>query len=199
MQLPTVITHYYEEEYGPFLNLCDLGREEILALTEKEKHAATAFNRFAMGEEFLEWRRAADDLLIRAYTEKFGFAPAGRPFYALLGVFDKTLTMFRDGRKITMEAADFSEHELTFMYPDHAHLVSFHEVDVPRLFYQVPEGEIREPFWGELLTWRELAGGYASLGIQPKIEAHLAADGWAGCYVEAHLWRRSLREIWASS
>lgn len=193
--LPTFITHYYEADYGPFLNICDLDDEQIEALTAVEKDANTAFNRFAMGPDFFRWRRAADDLLIRSYTEKFGFSPQGRPFYALLGSFDKTLTMFRNGRQVLLEVDDFQEHELTFMYPDHAHLTSYHGSDAPPLFYQPPPGWGQQQFWGRLFTYPELRHEYSELGIDSMMASHQARDGWAGCYVEAHLWRRDLKEL----
>jgi len=126
MGLPNYITHYFEADYGPFLNICDLSHEEAENLVRRERGAQTAFNRFAMGSEFIRWRREADDLLIRSYSEKFGHPPEGRPYFALLGSFDKTLTMFREGRKIEIDTSVLSEGELTFMYPDHAHLITFY-------------------------------------------------------------------------
>ncbi|MEK7951388.1 hypothetical protein [Luteolibacter soli] len=193
MGLPEYITHYFEADRGPFRNICDLSEEDARKLVSEEENATTAFNRFAMGPDFLAWRREADDLLIRAYSEKFGCVPEGRPYFAVLGSFDKTLTMFREGRKIEMEVSGFSEKELTFMYPDHAHLVTVYGADAPALFYQPPTDWSRESFWGRLFTLAELREEYSRLGIDRMIRAHEERDGWAGCYVEAQLWRRGLR------
>ena len=118
-------------------------------LIEREKDSDTAFNRFAMGEEFMLWRRSADDLLIRAYSEKFGFRPEHRPFFAVLGNFDKTMTMFRHGRRAKLELSEFAEEEVTFMYPDHSHLTTHYGADVPQLFYQ-PHHLPNERFWGQI-------------------------------------------------
>jgi hypothetical protein len=193
MKLPNFITHYYETDYGPFLNICDLDDEQIEVLTSIEKDANTAFNRFAIGPDFFRWRRAADDLLIRAYTEKFGFPPPARPFYALLGSFDKTLTMFRNGSPVRLETKDFEDHELTFMYPDHAHLISHYGSDAPPLFYQ-PHPDLKHlKFWGRLFTYAELLSEYSELGIDSMVELHESRNGWAGCYVEAHIWCRDHR------
>jgi hypothetical protein len=85
--LPALVTHYFERDYGPFLNICDLPREEVSTLVSSERDAPTAFNRFALGAEFLEFRRAADDLLIDCCRNKFHKAPARRPFY----VWDRSL------------------------------------------------------------------------------------------------------------
>lgn len=191
--LPNYITHYYEADYGPFLNICDLTDPEIDSLVDAEKGAQTAFNRFALGSDFLLWRREADDLLIRAYSEKFGHAPKGRPYFALLGTFDKTLTMFREGRKIEMAVSEFSERELTFMYPDHAHLITVYNSKAPALFCQPPPDWKKEPFWGQLFTLTELHDQFARLEIDKRIRCQKERDGWAGCYVEAHIWRRDIR------
>jgi hypothetical protein len=83
--LPGFLTHYFEADKGPFRNICDLPDQEI----EAEKHAGTAFNRFAIGPNFFKIRRAADDLLIEKYTEKFGVKPQIRPYFAVLGIVNR--------------------------------------------------------------------------------------------------------------
>ena len=90
MDLPNFITHYYERIRGPFLNICDLDDASVSTLIESERHLDIPFNRFAIGSQFMEWRRAADDLLVKSYTEKFGTPPVGRPFFGTLGRFDRT-------------------------------------------------------------------------------------------------------------
>jgi hypothetical protein len=84
-RIPSFLTHYYEAERGPFKNVCDLSDGDLDHLIAAEKDAGMAFNRFALGKDFFKIRRAADDLLIEKYREKFGVKPAGRPFYAVLG------------------------------------------------------------------------------------------------------------------
>ncbi|MEM7792485.1 MAG: hypothetical protein AAF546_13865 [Verrucomicrobiota bacterium] len=193
MNLPTHITHYFEREYGPFLNICDLDEESIAELFEAERKAKTAFNRFSLGSDFMKWRRNADDLLIRAYEEKFGFSPEVRPYFAVLGSFDRTLTMFREGRKTMLEVSDFEEHELTFMYPDHSHLTTVYRVEGPHLFYQPPQNWREDPIWGRVFTYQELVSEYQDHDIENRIQRHKENSGWAGCYVEAHIWCRDGR------
>jgi hypothetical protein len=72
MNLPNFFTHYFESDKGPFRNICDLSDAEIASIIASERHAKTAFNRFALGIDFFKIRRAADDLLIEKYSEKFG-------------------------------------------------------------------------------------------------------------------------------
>jgi hypothetical protein len=193
MNPPTYITHYFEREYGPFLNICDLDEESVAVLFKTEREAKTKFNRFSIGSDFMKWRRNADDLLIKAYTEKFGFSPIARPYFALLGSFDKTLTMFREGQETILNVSDFEEHELTFMYPDHAHLTTVRGAGPPHLFYQPPEGWEEDPLWGRLFSFQELVSEYQEHDIENKIKQHKNNDGWAGCYVEAHIWCRDQR------
>jgi hypothetical protein len=197
--IPRHVTHYYEADHGPFLNICDLPEERAARLLHAEKDAPTAFNRFAMGDAFLRWRREADDLLIRAYAGKFGRPPEGRPYYALLGSFDRTLSMFREGRKLELDVGDFADFELTFMYPDHAHLLSLYGSEVPRLFYDLPPDESYQGFRGRLFTLAELDSDHRDSGIEAMVEEHRRHDRWAGSYVEAHLWRRNLRAQWCQT
>lgn len=101
--------------------------------------------------------------------------------------------MFRSGKKLTLNISDFDEHELTFMYPDHSHLTTVYGADVPHLFYQPPEDWRDKPVWGRLFTFPELLAEYAPLGIGQSVQSHLDRGGWAGCYVEAHIWCRDKR------
>jgi hypothetical protein len=67
---------------GPFKNVCDLSEAELDHLISAEKHAETAFNRFALGKDFFKIRRAADDLLIEKYRARriFGIQTFARKF-----------------------------------------------------------------------------------------------------------------------
>jgi len=199
MKLPDFITHYYERDCGPFLNMCDLSDQDIQIIAEREKDALTGFNRFAIGDDFVHWRKAADDLLIRSYTEKFDTTPSGRPFFALLGEFDKTQGLYRNSEKLELAVSEFADHELTFMYPDHAHLIGYYKSDAPSLFYDLPKNWKEQPFWGKLFTYSELVESFEVMGINKMIESHKNNDGWAGCYVEAHIWKRNIRDTWVES
>src|ERR1700730_2122720 len=88
------LTHYFEADKGPFLNICDLADEQIESIIAAEKDAETPFNRFALGLDFFKLRRRADELLTEKYTEKFGIKPRTRPYFAVLGEFDRTMGMY---------------------------------------------------------------------------------------------------------
>lgn len=192
--IPDYITHYFESADGPSLNICDAPSEKVEEIMSEKCDAPIAFNRFAIGPDFLAFGQAADDLLIQQYHLKFGRLPAGRPFYGILGEFDKTLTMYHVESKLRLALSDFAEDQSTFMYPDHAHLVSYHESAAPKLFYQPPKNRDQQLFWGKLFTYEELSEAYVSSGIADMITSWRWKDGWAGSYIEAHIWDRSLRE-----
>ena len=90
MNFPNFVTHYYESDKGPFRNICDLSDAEIASIIASERPAKTAFNRFALGVDFFKIRRAADDLLVEKYSEKFGTSPQTRPYFGVLGDSDRT-------------------------------------------------------------------------------------------------------------
>lgn len=80
------------------------------------------------------------------------------------------------------------------MYPDHAHLITFYGSEAPPLFFQPPPEWKKDHFCGRLFTFTELRAEYRLLGLDKMIQAQQERDGWAGCYVEAHIWRRNLSD-----
>jgi hypothetical protein len=188
--LPSFLTHYYEAERGPFKNVCDLSDFELDRLIASEKDADTAFNRFALGKDFFKIRRAADDLLIEKYTEKFDRKPRRRPFYAVLGEFDRTLSMYRDGRSVRLEMSQFSREQVTFMYPDHFILIWSRKLFplLPALFG--PYTYSYEPFHDRLFTYNELAEAVVAYSLDARIARAKQQNLWVSSYIEAHIWDR---------
>jgi hypothetical protein len=173
-RIPAFLTHYYEAERGPFKNVCDLTEEEIDHLISVEKDAETGFNRFALGRDFFKIRRAADDLLIERYRGKFGFSPLGRPFYAVLGEFDRTLSMYRLGRSIRLDMSWCSREQVTFMYPDHFVLVWSKGLYPPNYIYIINK---------LLLTIALAVAGSGGLITSAQAQDHHhGAWYWGGCY-----------------
>jgi hypothetical protein len=186
--IPSFLTHYYEAERGPFKNICGLSEAELDRLISAEQDANTAFNRFALGKDFFKIRRAADDLLIEKYIAKFGRGPAGRPFYAVLGQFDRTLSMYRDGRSIQLDLSQFSREQVTFMYPDHFVLVW------SKGLYPPPPALFRssvyshEPVHDCLFTYDDLPEAFRVYSLEDRIAQAKEKDLWVSSYVEAHIW-----------
>jgi hypothetical protein len=180
--LPGFLTHYFEADKGPFRNICDLPDQEIEAVIEAEKHAGTAFNRFALGPHFFKIRRAADDLLIEKYTEKFGVKPRIRPYFAVLGAFDRTTTMYRDARSIAISISLLSPEHLTFMYPDHFHLVWSKKLFRPDFPYSY------QPFHDLLFTYTELPEAMKIYDFDARIADAKRRGIWVCSYIEAHIW-----------
>lgn len=81
MKLPNHVSHYFERDYGPLLNICNLSADETRCIIESESDADTGFNRFSYGQDFFDFRKLADDLLLKLYSKKFARRPERRPFY----------------------------------------------------------------------------------------------------------------------
>jgi hypothetical protein len=192
--IPSFLTHYYEAERGPFKNICDLSEAELDRLLSAEHDANMAFNRFALGKDFFKIRRAADDLLIEKYIAKFGRRPGGRPFYAVLGQFDRTLSMYRDGRSIQLDLSQFSREQVTFMYPDHFVLVWSKGLypPLPALFGSSVYSY--ESFHDCLFTYDDLPEAFRVYSLENRIAQAKEKDLWVSAYVEAHIWDPDIRK-----
>lgn len=190
MNLANHVSHYFEREYGPLLSICNLGADETRSIIERECDAETGFNRFSYGQDFFDFRKLADDLLLKLYTEKFARAPVRRPFYAVLGDADVVGGLYRDPYKIRIPLEEFAEHEVTFMCPDHFHLVGLSKIKVPKYFgFQAPSdwNEKKHPYFGKLLTFSELKEGFYKLKIDGYLNEGRRRNDWYR-YVEAQIW-----------
>ena len=191
MESPIHVNHYFEREYGPFLNICDLDPEQRNQIIHREKNADTGFNRFSFGYEFFKFRLLADDLLLDLYETKFGKRPARRPFYGVLGEADVVGGLYRDPYKIRMPVAEFDADELTFMCPDHFHLVSFMKRGGGKKMFgsQVPENysESEFPYFGKLMTYEELCEASDELKIGQYLETQRRQKCWYR-YIETQIW-----------
>ena len=191
MKLASYISHYFEKEAGPFLNICDLDPQERKEIISREKDKETGFNRFSYGEEFFDFRLLADDLIIELYESKFGRKPSRRPYYAVLGDADVVGGLYRDPYKIKIPVENFAPEELTFMFPDHFHLVSYlKRSGGKKMFgYQLPEdySEVAYPYFGKLFTHEELLENFDFLKIRQCLERERKKNNWYR-YVEAQIW-----------
>ena len=188
MNLPDFITHYFESDKGPFRNICDLSDAEISSIIASERQGETAFNRFAIGIDFFKIRRAADDLLIKKYSEKFGISPQSRPYFAVLGDFDRTMTMYRDGRSLRIDVSSLASEHVTFMYPDHFHLVWSEGLFTPNFPYS------HQPFHDSLFSYSELPAAIRKYGLNHLIAEAKRQEMWVSSYIEAHIWDPDIRQ-----
>ena len=190
MKLERHISHYFEREHGPFLSICDLDSAATESIIERERDAETGFNRFSFGTDFFDFRKLADDLLCELYSEKFGKEPERRPYYAVLGDADVVGGLYRDPHKLKIPLDYFSASEITFMCPDHFHLVGLRKMDVRRSFgYQPPKDYSEEeyPYFGKLLTYHELETQLSELKIDEYLTENRRTNHWYR-YIEAQIW-----------
>ena len=191
MKLPAHVSHYFEKEYGPLLNICDLDPEQRSQIIHRERNAETGFNRFSFGDEFFNFRVLADDLLLNLYEQKYGVRPERRPFYGVLGDADVVGGLYRNPQKLQIPIEDFDSGELTFMCPDHFHLVSLMNKGFNKKMFglQLPEdySESKYPYFGKLLTYEELLENFYELKINQHLDRERKEYGWYR-YVEAQIW-----------
>lgn len=190
MELESYISHYFERDYGPFLNICNLSREERKGIIEREASAITGLNRYYWGEDFFDFRKLADDLTLRCYEDKFGFAPQCRPLFGVLGDADVVGGLYRHPNKIHIDISVFEESELTFMFPDHFHLVSYYGVELDTYYgiqmegFQSPE---RSRFLGQMFTYEEMKEHMDSLYISEHLKNFRDKNVWHR-YLEVQIW-----------
>jgi hypothetical protein len=173
---------------GPFRNICDLSDAEIASIVASERHANTAFNRFAFGPDFFKIRCAADDLLMQKYSEKFGTPPSTRPYFAVLGEYDRTMTMYRDGRSLRIDISTLAPQHITFMYPDHFNLVWSKGLFTPNFSYSY------QPFHDLLFSYSELPAAITQYGLSPLMAQAKRQEMWVSSYIEAHIWDPAMRQ-----
>lgn len=191
MEPPAYVTHYFEKDAGPWLNICDLDPQQIRKIIHREKKADTGFNRFALGEEFFDFRLLADNLLLELYEGKFGKKPARRPFYGVLGEADVVGGLYRHPCKMKFPIHEFAPGELTFMCPDHFHLVSFMKRNTGTKTFgcQLPAdySASKYPYFGKLMTYDELVTGFRNLQLDQYLKKAAEENSWYR-YIEAQIW-----------
>ncbi len=193
--IPEYITHYFESSAGPFKNICDLNDAEIEKIKEMELSSDIKWSRFKIWPEFMKSRRAADDLLMRAYEEKFKKKPDQRPIFAVLGDFHQIPGLYANPERIRVEISDLREDQITFMYPDHAHLIQYYNYDAPAFGAPLPKDydEKKTPYYGKLFTYKELHECHIDYGIKKEIDLFLSdPTQFVRSYVEAHIWTHDI-------
>lgn len=108
----------------------------------------------------------------------------------MLGDADVVGGLYRDPYKIRIPIEEFEDHEVTFMCPDHFHLVGLSKTEVKGYFgRQAPAdwNEETHPYFGKLLTYRELEEGFLELKIDVYLNEKEKRNDWYR-YVEAQIW-----------
>ena len=119
--------------------------------------------------------------------------PAGRPFYAVLGEFDRTLSMYRDGRSVRLNMSRFSREQVTFMYPDHFVLVWSKGLYPPPPALSGASIYAYESVHDCLFTYDELPEAFRTYFFDSRIALAKRKDLWVSSYIEAHIWDPEIR------
>ena len=120
--------------------------------------------------------------------------PCGRPFYAVLGEFDRTLSMYRDGRSIRLDISRLSREQVTFMYPDHFVLVWSSGLYPPPPALFGCHTYSHEAVHDCLFTSDELPEAFRIYSLDDRIATAKRKGLWVSSYIEAHIWDPDIRE-----
>jgi hypothetical protein len=124
--IPNFLSHYYEANIGPFINLSDLNPHQA------EKQLARIRQR---GETFAS-QRSADYLSIRRdlevrirelFTQEGGQPIRQRPHYMILGACPWGLSWYVNGCELRMRLDDFPTGIVSFTYGDSFPTIRFQD------------------------------------------------------------------------
>ncbi len=173
-RLPSVVTHNYDPDRGPFRNLCSLSdgdAQTVLAAIGAEGHRSIKPN-------YLARRRAAEAWLLSERTRKLGAPKLRHPIYFFLGDMSDGADPSRP-RSYVVPLASLPADAITFTYPDSmaSHLIGFRD----DLAHE------RLPHHGKLFTLAEIADLIAREGLPGKrwqVETGRRHDR----FIEMQLW-----------
>ncbi|MFC1960940.1 hypothetical protein ACFLYO_09540 [Chloroflexota bacterium] len=115
--IPDFLSHYYEADCGPFLNLSDLPLTEAAAIQEtlRQRRATFAGQR---ASDYLEVRRALEDRVRALFIAQGGKPQRQRPHYMILGACSWLKKWYQQGCELRIPLANFSPEVVSFTYGD---------------------------------------------------------------------------------
>lgn len=116
-EFPNYLTHYYEKEYGPFLNLSMLDLDKAEKLLEKIRQEN---NRFASKRDknYLTFRAALEEKIRDLFIQKGGKPVRHKPHYMILGSCPWLLDWYVDGASISFPLNKIPTDQISFTYGD---------------------------------------------------------------------------------
>ena len=113
-RLPTIVTHTFHPQRGPFENLCTLPHDDAERILDEMRAVGRCLN-----PSYLARRHATERWLRDARTAKLGATPLDHPIYFFVGDF--SAGGGRDPARpcaLTLALAELPEHAITFTYGD---------------------------------------------------------------------------------
>jgi hypothetical protein len=94
----------------------------------------------------------------------------------------------RGGRSLRIDISTLASEHVTFMYPDHFHLVWSKGLFTPDFPYSY------QPYHDLLFTYGELPEAIVNYGLSSLIAHAKQQDMWVCSYIEAHIWDPAIRQ-----
>lgn len=189
--VPDFLTHYYDSERSPFLNLIsadDSVRERIIS-DLNSLHASGRSNRAFPGW-YMSQRRKAEDKIKELFIQKGGTAELNAPYYFTLGESDRWVNTYFD-RTRSVKVKLIEDHpEVLYSIGDS--VWCFAESEDPT------QSWTNQWFQGKLYTRKEVNDILESLNIDLNVPGSLTGKRIG--YIEAFVWSdRVLKELLMAS
>ena len=177
------LTHYYVKEIGPFRSLSELSDEAAIKIMEERCDDSPYGTRFKDPARYLKNRKETENWVRMGFIAKGGKPQASYPIPMVLGSskwLDKNGPERGGGTKIRIPLSIFTEHDISFTYPD-SMISRWFGLEKPTEYY-LPD------LHGKIFTLMEIRALVNLKG--------LPEDGWQSNlprdfapYIEAQVWR----------
>jgi hypothetical protein len=167
---PPYLSHYYEADIGPFVNLSDIPIAEAEAcLAQIRKAGQTLASQRSV--DYLSIRKQLEAEVRNLFIQKGGKPARKHPHYMILGSCPWVLSWYQDGRELRIPLDQFSSKNISFTYGD----------TFPAMRYQDDRS-----YRGQVYCLEELPG----LVLQFGLPQDWNPDGKLGPdrYIEAQIW-----------
>ena len=115
--LPPFLSHYYEAQIGPFVNLSDLPLEEAEAELQRIRQVGKTFAS-QRSSDYLSIRRGLETRVRDLFIQKGGKPERERPHYMILGACPWGFSWYQNGCELRISLDQFQPEIVSFTYGD---------------------------------------------------------------------------------
>jgi hypothetical protein len=168
--LPDFLSHYYEAQIGPFVNLSDLPLSEGESRLEQIRRSGQTFAS-RRSADYLIIRRDLEERVRASFIQKGGQPKRERPHYMILGACPWVLNWYQDGKELRLPLEKFPSKIVSFTYGD----------TFPAMRY-----DDDKPYRGRVYRLEELPALVQQFGLPQtwNPDGNLGPDR----YIEAQIW-----------